>query len=268
MAAATLPPPDAFCNAFWGPAQSGVGVMQKSLLSTSQQTYTDLGSLLTSRAALEQQYAAGLEDLAAHALGAGEIDPVVAPLRTFLGEMGKSARAHAQLASSLKGEVQHQLSPAQTSAHRVWRNKWAALVRLKQRRATEEKAVAAAQAQYETDALQVEGYERQAANADGYDRHRILEKRQSAQTSLIASHKAYAAAVSQARDTAQRWTREWKDFCDVRFSLCSVPLAATRSYADLYDATVDARFRGEAPGPAPIFSVELCKCCFRCVCVG
>lgn len=214
--AATLPPPDAFCNAFWGRGQAGVSVIQKSLLSTSQQTFSDLRALLNGRAEVEEQYAKGLQQLSTHALGSGETSAVSFPLSTFLGEIAKSAAVHAELAQTLRDEAEQQLRQAQDSSHRVWRNKWAALVRLKQRRASEEKAAHLAQRQYETDALQVEGYERQAANADGHDRLRILEKKLAAQNSLIQSRKAYAAAVRQAQDSAARWTREWKDFCDVR----------------------------------------------------
>ncbi|KAF7291820.1 SH3-domain-containing protein [Mycena chlorophos] len=94
-----------FCNSFWGEGDEGVNVLFVRLRGAARTT-DDLRKFWQERAAIEEEYASRLCELAKVQLGKDEIGDLRNAFDTLLLETARQGTAHLQLASQIRTDVE------------------------------------------------------------------------------------------------------------------------------------------------------------------
>ncbi|KAG5653795.1 hypothetical protein H0H81_010465 [Sphagnurus paluster] len=208
-----------FCNSFWGPGNDGVNILLSRMRGATKTT-EELRLFWNERALIEEQYATRLAALAKFALGGEEIGELRASLDTLRLETEKQAATHAQLASTIHTQIEHQASLMYARQVQHNRGAQAAVEKAFKNKQSQESYVAKAKEKYVGDCMRIESYAQQIASAgagagvQGKDLERLHMKLARAQQTVQANERDYANFSRALQELLPVWEVDWKEFCD------------------------------------------------------
>lgn len=202
-----------FCNAFWGPNDTGVDVLFARMRGAAR-TMEELRNFWKERAVIEEDYAKRLAKLTKATLGRDEIGEFRNSLDTLRQETDKQSTFHMQLAQQIRNELENPVTAfvARQAQHRkVYQ---AAIEKQFKTKQAQEAHVNKAREKYEQDCLRINAYTAQSTLVQGKDLERISVKLERAQQTVHANEREYANFARALHESIAKWEQEWKQFCD------------------------------------------------------
>ncbi|KAK4495787.1 hypothetical protein PRZ48_013055 [Zasmidium cellare] len=202
-----------FANNFWGKEDAGVGPLLDRM-HTAKVTSDELKGFYTARAAIEEEYAKKLLNLARKPLGSLEGGTLRMSLDVVRGEVESMGKAHATIAAQMKSELEEPLlafTGGIKERRKIVQNGIEKLLKTKnQQTATVNKA----RDRFEQDCLKIKGYLAQGHMVMGQEERKNKAKLEKTQIQMSSNSSEYEAAVKVLEETTGRWNREWKAACD------------------------------------------------------
>ncbi|KAF2761014.1 putative cell division control protein [Pseudovirgaria hyperparasitica] len=214
-ATATEPPSVSlsFANNFWGKDDAGVSPLLERM-HNAKVTGDELKSFYAARAAIEDEYARKLLNLARKPLGSSEAGTLRMSLDVIRGEVESTGKAHQNIAQQMKTELEEQLAAfagGMKERRKIVQNGIEKLLKLKMQQTS---TVNKARDRYEQDCLKIKGFLAQAHMVMGQEERKNKAKLEKTQIQLSTTSSEYEAAVKVLEETTGRWNRDWKAACD------------------------------------------------------
>ncbi|KAJ7099342.1 SH3 domain-containing protein [Mycena belliarum] len=202
-----------FCNSFWGVGDAGVNILFARMRGAARTT-DELRNFWKERAAIEEEYATRLVNLARVTLGKDEIGELRNSLETLKLETEKEGTTHEALAAQIRTELEGQTTALLNKqiAHR--KNLQTPLEKRFKLKQTQESYVLKSRDKYESDCRRIASYTQQLAVNPGKDVERLQLKLRRAQQTVQANEKDFANFTKTVLEMMPAWEKDWKDFCD------------------------------------------------------
>lgn len=206
---------DEYCNSFWGEA-GYEGLLRR--VKTSDRVLTELKNWYKQRAAIEADYSKQLTRLSKvnlfRAVGL-EYDGINRSLECIREVTARSAHSHSELSKRFKKDLE--LSAAKFIKKRdgARKNSQALIEKLHKKLIELQQLQEKARSKFEVDSIAVNGYGAQLHLVQGREMDRIGVKFDKANASIGLTEKHYRVLTRNLNETAQEWTLQWKDFCDL-----------------------------------------------------
>ncbi|KAL6718946.1 formin-binding protein [Lecanora helva] len=169
---------------------------------------------LSSRAAIEDEYARKMIALCRKPLGSSESGTLRASLDVMRGEVESMGKAHQAIAHQMKSELEEPLtafSGGMKERRKIVQNGVEKLFKVKQQQT---QVVNKSRDRYEQDCLKIKGYLAQGHMVMGQEERKNKAKMEKTQIQLATTSNEYEAAIKALEDTTGRWNRDWKAACD------------------------------------------------------
>ncbi|KAK4696241.1 hypothetical protein P7C71_g1641, partial [Lecanoromycetidae sp. Uapishka_2] len=169
---------------------------------------------LSSRAAIEDEYARKMTALCRKPLGSSETGTLRASLDVMRGEVEAMSKSHQGIAAQMKSELEEPLGAfagGMKERRKIVQNGIEKLFKLKQQQTH---AVNKSRDRYEQDCLKIKGYLAQGHMVMGQEERKNKAKMEKTQIQLATTSNEYEAAVKALEETTGRWNRDWKAACD------------------------------------------------------
>ncbi|KAK7516712.1 uncharacterized protein IWZ02DRAFT_300526 [Phyllosticta citriasiana] len=202
-----------FANNFWGKEDAGVSPLLERM-HNAKVTGDEMKSFYTARAQIEEDYARKLLNLARKPLGSSEGGTLKLSLDSVRSEMESMGKAHQQIASQMKSELEEQLSAFAGGIKERRKIIQAGIEKLLKVKMQQTAAVNKSRDRYEQDCLKIKGYLAQGHMVMGQEERKNKAKLEKTKIQISTSSQEYEQAVKVLGDTTERWNREWKKACD------------------------------------------------------
>ncbi|KAI9884438.1 MAG: hypothetical protein M1823_003763 [Watsoniomyces obsoletus] len=202
-----------FANNFWGKEDAGVHPLLERM-HAAKVTSDEVKAFYNARSAIEDEYARKLLSLCRKPLGSSESGTLRASLDTVRGEVEAMGKAHQNIASQMKSELEEPLAAhagGMKERRKIVQNGIEKLLKLK---IQQTQAVNKSRDRYEQDCLRIKGYLAQGHMVMGQEERKNKAKLEKTQIHLATSSNEYEHAVKALEETTVRWNREWKHACD------------------------------------------------------
>ncbi|KAK4996492.1 formin-binding protein [Elasticomyces elasticus] len=177
-------------------------------------TGDELKSFYTARAAIEDDYARKLLNLARKPLGSSEAGTLRMSLDVLRGEVESMGKSHQNIAGQMKRELEEPLSAFTGGLKERRKIIQTGIEKLLKTKTQQTGTVNKARDRYEQDCLKIKGYLAQGHMVMGQEERKNKAKLEKTQIQMSATSNEYEAAVKILEETTGRWNREWKAACD------------------------------------------------------
>ncbi|KAJ5808207.1 hypothetical protein N7474_009476 [Penicillium riverlandense] len=202
-----------FANNFWGKDDAGLHPMLDRMHG-SKITNDELKAFYNVRAAIEDEYARKLQALCRKSLGSSETGSLRTSFDVVRGETEAIAKAHAAIATQMKGELEEPLATFASGLKERRKIIQASIERLHKTKMQQTQAVNKSRDRYEQDCLRIKGYLAQGHMVMGQEERKNKAKLEKTQIQLASNSNEYEAMVKTLEETTGRWNKEWKQACD------------------------------------------------------
>ncbi|KAJ3887193.1 SH3 domain-containing protein [Lentinula edodes] len=207
-----------FCNSFWGgDGDAGVNVLFARMRG-GVRTIEGLKSFWKERAAIEEDYAKRMGELAGVDFGRDEIGELRNSLTTLQLETTKLAQTHLQLANQIRSEME---DPAAAMLNKLSDHKRLVMSAVEKRHKAKLQAevyVAKAREKYYGDCVRIgvcrQQLQQLQENPTSGDPEKVRSKLKRLEQTVAANEKDYAAFTKSLADSLPAWESEWRGFCD------------------------------------------------------
>ncbi|KAH7871905.1 uncharacterized protein C8R40DRAFT_512092 [Lentinula edodes] len=207
-----------FCNSFWGgDGDAGVNVLFARMRG-GVRTIEGLKGFWKERAAIEEDYAKRMGELAGVDLGRDEIGELRNSLTTLQLETTKLAQTHLQLANQIRSEME---DPAAAMLNKLSDHKRLVMSAVEKRHKAKLQAevyVAKAREKYYGDCVRIgvcrQQLQQLQENPNSGDLDKVRSKLKRLEQTVAANEKDYAAFTKSLADSLPAWESEWRSFCD------------------------------------------------------
>ncbi|KAL8277054.1 hypothetical protein RQP46_010588 [Phenoliferia psychrophenolica] len=172
-------------------------------MKQGSKTLDDLKGLFRERAVMEEDHSKKLIRLAKSTAGTGEIGHMERAVLQIKGEIGGSAKAHADLADLLRKQ-EHQLGDFLNRRETARKQQQTAIEKLWKQKREQIEVVSKAKGKYETDALAITGLHAQGALSQGRELDKLTMKMEKIQQTVVVNERDYRNYVNQ-----------WRAYCDL-----------------------------------------------------
>ncbi|KIK60765.1 hypothetical protein GYMLUDRAFT_43373 [Collybiopsis luxurians FD-317 M1] len=204
-----------FCNSFWGEGDAGVNVLFARMRG-AMRTTDSLRNFWKERAAIEEEYARKLIQLAQNAMGKDEIAELRNALDTLQLETEKLANTHLQLASQIRTEMEEPTAALLNKQNDHRRTIQASVEKKYKSKLSSETHVSKAREKYQTDVVRIANYNAQLENQpQSPEADKIRLKLKHAMQTVNANEKDYKAFTKALADMIPGWENDWKLYCDL-----------------------------------------------------
>jgi len=169
---------------------------------------------IAARAAIEDEYARKLLNLARKPLGSSEAGTLRLSLDVVRAEVEAMGKSHQNVAGQMKTELEEPLaafSGAMKERRKIVQTGVEKLLKVKTQQTTN---VNKARDKYEQDCLKIKGYLAQGHMVMGQEERKNKAKLEKTQSQLSSTSKDYEATIKVLEETTGRWNRDWKSACD------------------------------------------------------
>ncbi|KAK8214493.1 hypothetical protein IWZ01DRAFT_540362 [Phyllosticta capitalensis] len=202
-----------FANNFWGKDDAGVSPLLERM-HNAKVTGDEMKSFYTARAQIEEDYARKLLNLARKPLGSSEGGTLKLSLESVRAEMESMGKAHQQIASQMKSELEEQLSAFAGGIKERRKIIQTGIEKLLKIKMQQTSVVNKSRDRYEQDCLKIKGYLAQGHMVMGQEERKNKAKLEKTKIQISTSSQEYEQAVKVLEETTKRWNREWKKACD------------------------------------------------------
>ncbi|KAK5008791.1 hypothetical protein LTR28_003505 [Elasticomyces elasticus] len=202
-----------FANNFWGKDDAGVSPLLERMHG-AKVTGDELKSFYTARAAIEDDYARKLLNLARKPLGSSEAGTLRMSLDVLRGEVESMGKSHQNIAGQMKRELEEPLSAFTGGLKERRKIIQTGIEKLLKTKTQQTATVNKARDRYEQDCLKIKGYLAQGHMVMGQEERKNKAKLEKTQIQMSTTSNEYEAAVKILEETTGRWNREWKAACD------------------------------------------------------
>lgn len=129
-------------------------------------------------------------------------------------ETDRQAGFHLTLAQTIRTDLEGPTSAFYSRQLDLKKNSQAAVEREFKAKQTQEGYVLKAREKYEQDCMRINSYTAQATLVQGKDLEKIRLKLERAEQTVGANERDFANFAKAYGETAQKWEKVWKDFCD------------------------------------------------------
>ncbi|WPG99370.1 septation protein imp2 [Acrodontium crateriforme] len=210
---AYLRPPATVANNFWGKEDAGVSPLLERM-HNAKVTSDELKAFYTARAAIEEEYARKLLNLARKPLGSGETGTLRMSLDVTRGEVESMGKEHQAVASKMKTELDEPLAAFAGALKERRKIVQGGIEKLLKTKTAQAMAVNKSRDKFEQDCLKVKGYLAQGHMVMGQEERKNKAKLEKTQIQMSANSTEYENAVKILEETTVKWNREWKAACD------------------------------------------------------
>jgi len=205
--------PLSFSNNFWGKEDAGVAPLLQRMHG-AKVTGDELKSFYSQRSAIEDDYARKLFNLSRKPLGSSEGGTLRMSLDVLRGEVESMAKAHQNIASQMKTELEEPLAAFAGGLKERRKIVQGGIEKLLKIKMQQTSTVNKARDRFEQDCLKIKGYLAQGHMVMGQEERRNRAKLEKTQIQLSNTSNEYEAAVKVLEETTGRWNRDWKAACD------------------------------------------------------
>ncbi|KAJ3860587.1 SH3 domain-containing protein [Lentinula novae-zelandiae] len=207
-----------FCNSFWGgDGDAGVNVLFARMRG-GVRTIEGLKGFWKERAAIEEDYAKRMGELAGVDFGRDEIGELRNSLTTLQLETTKLAQTHLQLANQIRSEME---DPAAAMLNKLSDHKRLVMSAVEKRHKAKLQAevyVVKAREKYYGDCVRIgvcrQQLQQLQENPNSGDLEKVRSKLKRLEQTVAANEKDYAAFTKSLADSLPAWESEWRSFCD------------------------------------------------------
>lgn len=202
-----------FANNFWGKDDAGVSPMLERM-HNAKITSDELKAFYTARAAIEDEYARKLLNLARKPLGSSEAGTLRMSLDIVRGEVESMGKAHQNIAGQMKSELDEPLAAFSGGLKERRKIVQGGIEKLLKVKMQQTMTVNKTRDRFEQDCLKVKGFLAQAHMVMGQEERKNKAKLEKTQIQLSSTSSEYETAVKVLEETTGRWNRDWKAACD------------------------------------------------------
>ncbi|KAK3064026.1 hypothetical protein LTS18_010816 [Coniosporium uncinatum] len=202
-----------FANNFWGKEDAGVSPLL-GRMHDAKVTGDELKAFYTARAAIEEEYARKLLNLARKPLGSSETGTLRMSLDVVRAEVEAMGKQHQGIAGKMKTELEEPLAAFAGGIKERRKIVQAGIEKLLKVKMQQTSSVNKARDKYEQDCLKIKGYLAQGHMVMGQEERKNKAKLEKTQIQVSATGNEYEAAVKVLEETTGRWNRDWKAACD------------------------------------------------------
>lgn len=183
-------------------------------MHASKVTGDELKAFYQARAAIEEDYAKKLLNLARKPLGSAESGTLRMSLDVVRGELESMGKQHQTIAGQMKSELDEPLGAfhgAMKERRKIVQGGVEKLLKTKNQQTS---AVNKSRDRFEQDCLKIKGYLAQGHMVMGQEERKNKQKLEKTQVQMSSNSTEYEAAVKVLEETTGKWNREWKAACD------------------------------------------------------
>lgn len=177
-------------------------------------TSDELKGFYSARAAIEEEYAKKLLNLARKPLGSCEAGTLRMSLDVVRGEVESMGKAHQTIAAQMKSELEEPLIAFTGGIKERRKIVQTGIEKLLKTKNAQTATVNKTRDRFEQDCLKIKGYLAQGHMVMGQEERKNKAKLEKTQIQMSTNSSEYEAAVKVLEETTGRWNREWKAACD------------------------------------------------------